>query len=92
MHYRQSTVRAAHPLPVQITHWTGAGAMSCMMPSGWQIYNASPARTWIKRLPARSEWHRVFEAALTVLRSDQAISPGSYRRSNANHSTKEMLQ
>ena len=34
--------RTAHPLAVRVTHWVGAGAMVCMILSGWQIYNASP--------------------------------------------------
>ena len=31
-----------HPLVVRITHWTNAVAMTIMIASGWQIYNASP--------------------------------------------------
>jgi thiosulfate reductase cytochrome b subunit len=31
-----------HPLIVRITHWTNAAAMTVMISSGWQIYNASP--------------------------------------------------
>jgi thiosulfate reductase cytochrome b subunit len=31
-----------HPLAVRITHWTNAAAMTAMIGSGWQIYNASP--------------------------------------------------
>ena len=31
-----------HPLPVRITHWVNAFAMTCMILSGWQIYDASP--------------------------------------------------
>jgi len=31
-----------HPLPVRITHWTNAAAMTVMIASGWHIYNASP--------------------------------------------------
>ncbi|HME26934.1 MAG TPA: cytochrome b/b6 domain-containing protein [Acetobacteraceae bacterium] len=31
-----------HPLVVRITHWTNAVAMTVMIGSGWQIYNASP--------------------------------------------------
>jgi thiosulfate reductase cytochrome b subunit len=30
------------PLPVRLTHWVNAFAMTCMILSGWQIYNASP--------------------------------------------------
>lgn len=30
------------PLAVRITHWVNAFAMTCMILSGWQIYNASP--------------------------------------------------
>ena len=30
------------PLPVRLTHWVNAFAMTCMITSGWQIYNASP--------------------------------------------------
>ena len=31
-----------HPLVVRITHWVNAFAMTCMIASGWAIYNASP--------------------------------------------------
>jgi thiosulfate reductase cytochrome b subunit len=31
-----------HPLAVRITHWINAGAMTVMIASGWQNYNASP--------------------------------------------------
>ncbi len=31
-----------HPLAVRITHWTNAMAMTVMIASGWQIYDASP--------------------------------------------------
>jgi thiosulfate reductase cytochrome b subunit len=31
-----------HPLAVRITHWTNAAAITVMIASGWQIYNASP--------------------------------------------------
>jgi len=31
-----------HPLIVRITHWINAAAMTAMIGSGWQIYNASP--------------------------------------------------
>ena len=31
-----------HPLYVRITHWINALALSIMVLSGWQIYNASP--------------------------------------------------
>jgi thiosulfate reductase cytochrome b subunit len=31
-----------HPLYVRITHWINALALSIMILSGWQIYNASP--------------------------------------------------
>jgi thiosulfate reductase cytochrome b subunit len=31
-----------HPLIVRITHWMNAAAMTVMIGSGWQIYNASP--------------------------------------------------
>lgn len=31
-----------HPLAVRTTHWTNAVAMTVMIASGWQIYNASP--------------------------------------------------
>ena len=31
-----------HPILVRITHWTNAVAMTVMIASGWQIYNASP--------------------------------------------------
>jgi thiosulfate reductase cytochrome b subunit len=31
-----------HPFAVRLTHWTNAAAMTVMIASGWQIYNASP--------------------------------------------------
>jgi len=31
-----------HPLAVRATHWINAFAMTCMVMSGWAIYNASP--------------------------------------------------
>jgi thiosulfate reductase cytochrome b subunit len=31
-----------HPLAVRITHWINAVAITLMITSGWQIYNASP--------------------------------------------------
>jgi thiosulfate reductase cytochrome b subunit len=31
-----------HPFIVRLTHWVNAVAMTCMVMSGWQIYNASP--------------------------------------------------
>ena len=31
-----------HPLVVRITHWVNAVAITCMVMSGWQIYDASP--------------------------------------------------
>jgi thiosulfate reductase cytochrome b subunit len=31
-----------HPLPVRLTHWVNAVAMTAMIMSGWRIYNASP--------------------------------------------------
>ena len=31
-----------HPLVVRITHWVNAFAITCMVMSGWQIYDASP--------------------------------------------------
>ena len=31
-----------HPLVVRVTHWVNAFAMTCMVMSGWQIYDASP--------------------------------------------------
>ena len=33
---------AIHPLWVRITHWVNVLAMSLMITSGWEIYNASP--------------------------------------------------
>ena len=33
---------SVHPLAVRVTHWTNAAAMSVMIASGWQIYDASP--------------------------------------------------
>ena len=41
----------AHPLLVRITHWTNAAAMTAMIGSGWQIYNASPLFPFV--FPAR---------------------------------------
>jgi len=31
-----------HPLAVRAAHWVNAFAMTCMLMSGWTIYNASP--------------------------------------------------
>lgn len=31
-----------HPLPVRMAHWFNAFAITCMLMSGWAIYNASP--------------------------------------------------
>lgn len=31
-----------HPLAVRVAHWINAFAMTCMVMSGWAIYNASP--------------------------------------------------
>ncbi len=31
-----------HTLPVRVTHWVNAAAITMMTASGWQIYNASP--------------------------------------------------
>jgi thiosulfate reductase cytochrome b subunit len=33
---------AIHPLAVRAAHWVNAFAMTCMLMSGWAIYNASP--------------------------------------------------
>jgi thiosulfate reductase cytochrome b subunit len=33
---------SVHPLAVRVTHWTNAAAMTVMIASGWQIYDASP--------------------------------------------------
>jgi thiosulfate reductase cytochrome b subunit len=41
-HMREHSRPRAHDLVVRVTHWVGAGAMICMILSGWQIYNASP--------------------------------------------------
>jgi len=35
-------VRPIHPVVVRLTHWINAFAMSCMILSGWRIYDASP--------------------------------------------------
>lgn len=34
--------KAVHPLIVRMTHWLNAIAVTIMIMSGWQIYNASP--------------------------------------------------
>jgi thiosulfate reductase cytochrome b subunit len=39
---RTRTGGTRRPLPVRLTHWVNAFAMTCMIMSGWQIYNASP--------------------------------------------------
>jgi thiosulfate reductase cytochrome b subunit len=31
-----------HPLAVRLAHWVNALALTCMVMSGWEIYNASP--------------------------------------------------
>jgi len=38
---RRGRVRI-HPLAVRVTHWVNAFAMTCMIMSGWKIYDASP--------------------------------------------------
>jgi thiosulfate reductase cytochrome b subunit len=40
-----------HPLVVRITHWTNIAAMTVMIGSGWQTYNASPLFAFV--FPAR---------------------------------------
>lgn len=37
-----ATLTVVHPLIVRVTHWVNTVAMTCMIMSGWQIYNASP--------------------------------------------------
>lgn len=37
-----SRVVRVHPLIVRVTHWVNAIAMTCMIMSGWMIYDASP--------------------------------------------------
>lgn len=39
---KSNTGVVPRPLPVRVTHWVNAFAMTCMILSGWQIYNASP--------------------------------------------------
>jgi thiosulfate reductase cytochrome b subunit len=39
---RATPSRVIHPLVVRINHWVNAFAMTCMILSGWAIYNASP--------------------------------------------------
>ena len=34
--------KSTRPLVVRVTHWVNAFAMTCMILSGWRIYNASP--------------------------------------------------
>jgi thiosulfate reductase cytochrome b subunit len=34
--------RRVHSLPVRVTHWVNAVAITVMIMSGWRIYNASP--------------------------------------------------
>jgi thiosulfate reductase cytochrome b subunit len=36
------TARVTHGAVVRVTHWINAIAMSCMIGSGWRIYNAAP--------------------------------------------------
>jgi thiosulfate reductase cytochrome b subunit len=40
----ERTVRLTviHPLVVRVTHWVNAFAITCMVMSGWRIYDASP--------------------------------------------------
>ncbi len=40
---RHQTGRPAHPVAIRIMHWIGVYAISCMIFSGWEIYNASPS-------------------------------------------------
>jgi thiosulfate reductase cytochrome b subunit len=39
---RSVTFTVIHPLVVRVTHWVNVVAMTCMVLSGWQIYDASP--------------------------------------------------
>lgn len=38
----QTSLKAVHPIIVRMTHWLNAIAVTIMILSGWQIYNASP--------------------------------------------------
>ncbi len=38
----QTNLKAVHPIIVRVTHWLNAIAVTIMILSGWQIYNASP--------------------------------------------------
>ncbi|WP_347558195.1 cytochrome b/b6 domain-containing protein [Robbsia sp. KACC 23696] len=38
--------RTIQPLWVRLTHWLTALSILIMMPSGWQVYNASPLFAW----------------------------------------------
>jgi thiosulfate reductase cytochrome b subunit len=40
--------RTIHPVWVRVCHWTNAFAMTLMVMSGWQIYNASPLFSFIR--------------------------------------------
>jgi thiosulfate reductase cytochrome b subunit len=40
--HRATSRVVIHPLIVRISHWINAAAMTLMISSGWQIYNASP--------------------------------------------------
>lgn len=39
---RRTGFTVVHPLVVRVTHWVNVVAMTCMVMSGWQIYDASP--------------------------------------------------
>lgn len=39
---RPARLVVIHPLVVRATHWVNVFAMTCMVMSGWQIYNATP--------------------------------------------------
>ena len=67
-----------HPLAVRLTHSTNAAAMTVMIASGWQIYNASPLfpfafPTWLTLghwLGGALAWHF---AAMWLLAGNFAI-------------------
>jgi thiosulfate reductase cytochrome b subunit len=67
-----------HLLAVRLTHWTNAAAITVMIASGWQIYNASPLfpfafPTWLTLghwLGGALAWHF---AAMWLLAGNFAI-------------------
>ena len=95
-------MKSRHSLIVRLTHWLAAGAMICMILSGWQIYNASPllafafprAITLGGWLGGAISWHLsamwVLMAAGLIYLINGALT-GHFRRDLAPTSAREVV-